>query len=138
MLSPQDKRVGIVAGAFGAVLLVIAAGYGHHRSEARALSRKAEAMTGGNVERGRLAFAARGCGTCHSITGVSGASGLVGPPLQGVGSRAVIGGKLENTPENLTRWIVDPQAVTPGTAMPRLGVGPQEGRDITAFLYTRS
>jgi cytochrome c1 len=38
----------------------------------------------------------------------------------------------------MMKWIVDPQAVSPGTAMPRLGVTPADSRDITAFLYTRT
>jgi cytochrome c2 len=38
----------------------------------------------------------------------------------------------------MERWIHDPQSVTPGTAMPRLGVSQGDARDITAFLYTRA
>ncbi|HEX8125200.1 MAG TPA: c-type cytochrome [Allosphingosinicella sp.] len=137
MLSRRNKLTGTVAG-LGAVLLLAAGGYQNYRSAQNQLRHKVEAMTGGHVESGRRAFSAYGCGACHSISGVAGASGLVGPPLTGIGARAVIGGKLENKPENLQRWIADPQAVTPGTAMPRLGVEPQAARDISAFLYTQS
>jgi cytochrome c len=135
MLSLRNR---LGAGAFGAALLVALATYGHHRSEQQELRRKVEAMTGGNVERGRRAFAAYGCGSCHSIPGVGGASGLVGPPLKGLGVRAMVAGKLENNPDNLKRWIMDPQAITPGTAMPRLGVQPQAASDLSAFLYMQS
>jgi cytochrome c1 len=38
----------------------------------------------------------------------------------------------------MERWIRDPQHVSPGTAMPDLGVGEGDARDITAFLYTRA
>jgi cytochrome c len=138
MLSRRNKPAAIVAGALALLLLLAAAFYWHHWSEARQLRRKAEAITGGDVERGRRALAAYGCGSCHTIPGVGGASGLVGPPLKGIGSRAVIAGKLENNPDNLRRWIMDPQAVTPGTAMPRLGVGPRAATDMSAFLYTQS
>jgi cytochrome c2 len=138
MQSRRNKLSGIALGAIGAALLVGAGIYGNYRSAQSQLQAKAEAMTGGHVESGRRAFSAYGCGSCHSIPGVAGAAGLVGPPLQGVGSRAVIGGKLENKPDNLQRWIIDPQAITPGTAMPRLGVEPQAARDISAFLYTQS
>ncbi|HEU0100350.1 MAG TPA: c-type cytochrome [Allosphingosinicella sp.] len=138
MLSRRNKPAGIAAGAVGAVLLVAGAGYANYRSAQDQLRSKVEAMTGGHVESGRRAFSAYGCGSCHSISGIGEASGLVGPPLTGIGSRAIIGGKLENKPDNLQRWIMDPQAVTPGTAMPRLGVEPQEARDISAFLYMQS
>jgi cytochrome c1 len=60
----------------------------------------------------------------------------VGPPLGNVARRAVIGGRLSNTPDNLTRWIQDPQGVDPGNAMPNLGVSAAEARDIAAYLYT--
>ena len=99
---------------------------------------RAELITGGNVERGRERFSAYGCGGCHSVTGVPQARGLVGPTLDGIGSRAILAGRLENRPENLMRWIGDPQGVSPGTAMPNLGVTPQDRRDIAAFLYDRS
>jgi cytochrome c1 len=49
----------------------------------------------------------------------------------------MIAGRLGNSPDNLQRWIRDPQAVSPGTAMPDLNVGERDARDITAFLYTR-
>ena len=54
------------------------------------------------------------------------------------GARAIIGGRLENRPANLIRWISNPQAVAPGTAMPNLNVKPADARDIAAFLYTNS
>jgi cytochrome c len=67
---------------------------------------------------------------------VRGANGLVGPPLDRIGARIYLGGALTNTPENLIRWIRDPRGVDPRTAMPSLGVGEQDARDIAAYLYT--
>lgn len=98
----------------------------------------AAATTGGDPERGQAMFVRYGCGSCHGVKHVPKATGMVGPPLDGIAIRAVIGGKLSNTPDNLQRWIRDPQAVTPGTAMPDLDVGERDARDITAFLYTRA
>ena len=109
-----------------------------HRSDQVQRKRTAEALTGGNVERGERAFLAFGCGGCHTVGGVPQAQGKVGPPLDGVATRAFIAGKLENRPGNLRRWIEQPQAVTPGTAMPDLGVTPTQSRDLAAFLYTRT
>ena len=98
---------------------------------------EAAAITdGGDVVRGRRAIERYGCGSCHSIAGVPGARALVGPPLTAVAERAYIAGVVENTPLNLQRWIRDPQGVDPRTAMPNLGVGASEARDIAAYLYT--
>lgn len=96
------------------------------------------AMTGGNLYRGKAMFIQYGCGSCHHLTYVRKATGEDGPPLDDPEVRAVIAGKLSNTPDNLQRWIEDPQAVTPGTGMPDLHVSNRDARDITAFLYTRS
>jgi cytochrome c2 len=98
----------------------------------------AAATTGGDPGRGEAMFIQYGCGGCHGLKHVRAATGMVGPPLDGIAVRAIIAGKLSNTPGNMQHWIRDPQAVTPGTAMPDLNVGAQDARDITAFLYTRA
>ena len=76
------------------------------------------------------------CGACHSIPGVYGANGMVGPPLTAFARRSYIGGELPNTPDNLRRWLLDPAAVEPGTAMPDLGLTPADARDVAAYLST--
>ena len=96
----------------------------------------ASVVPGGSVDRGKQTIAAYGCGSCHAIAGVRNANGEVGPPLTGVASRSIIAGELANTPENMMRWIRDPQAIEPNTAMPNLHVDDQEARDIVAYLYT--
>jgi cytochrome c2 len=121
-----------------AVLIVAACLILNQAWKADDLRARAEALTGGNAERGRLAFADIGCGGCHSVDGVSGAHGLVGPPLDGIAVRAVIAGKLANNPANLERWISAPQSVVPGNAMPDMPMSAQDARDIAAFLYTRT
>jgi len=71
---------------------------------------------------------------CHQIPGVGGAQGLVGPPVGGVARRAYVGGVLSNSPENMIRWVQNPQAVDQKTAMPNLGVTDADARDIAAYL----
>ena len=93
-------------------------------------------IPGASVPRGKQSIAGFGCGACHEISGVRSAHGKVGPPLTGVATRAIIAGELANTPENMVRWIRDPQAVEPNTAMPNLGVSEQTARDMVAYLYT--
>jgi cytochrome c1 len=50
--------------------------------------------------------------------------------------RTMIAGELPNSPGNLMRWIVNPSAVEPKTAMPTLGITSDEAHDIAAYLYT--
>ena len=91
---------------------------------------------GGSATKGAAAISAYGCGTCHMVSGVPGATAVVGPPLAGIGQRSYVGGVLPNTPENLVRWIQHPREVSPRTAMPDLGVSERDARDIAAYLYT--
>lgn len=91
---------------------------------------------GGDASHGRALIRSYGCGACHSVPGVRGARATVGPNLQGFASRAYVGGVLPNTPENLMRWLQDPQAVDEKTAMPDLDVSVRDARDIAAYLYT--
>jgi cytochrome c2 len=91
---------------------------------------------GGNARAGRDAIRRYGCYACHSISGVPGARGLVGPPLDGIATREYIAGELPNTAANLMRWIQHPHEVEPHTLMPEMNVTEQDSRDIAAYLYT--
>jgi cytochrome c2 len=91
---------------------------------------------GGNARFGRDDIRKYGCNTCHHISGVPGARGLIGPPLDGIGERYYIAGELPNTPANLMLWIQHPRQVEPQTAMPEMGVTEQDSRDIASYLYT--
>jgi cytochrome c1 len=99
-------------------------------------SQTASAITGGDAGRGREAIRRYGCTTCHSIPGIADATGTVGPPLDKMGRRTYVAGRLENTPGNLQRFIRHPQEVDPPNAMPDVGVTEADGRDIAAYLYT--
>ncbi len=55
---------------------------------------------------------------------------------QQLARRAYIAGVLPNTPQQLSNWIVEPQAFQPGTAMPDMGVSPAHARDMVAYLLT--
>jgi cytochrome c1 len=123
------------AAALAAVVAIggtVAVNHSMARADARM---RAQLITGGSADRGRSAFMGKGCGGCHALKHVPQATGLVGPPLDGVGQREIIAGKLENTPDNLMLWIAAPQSVVPGTAMPNLPLTQQDARDIAAFLY---
>ena len=92
--------------------------------------------TGGSAYSGKQIIHQYGCGSCHTIPGVRGARGMVGPPLISFGRRTYIAGHVPNSPDNLVRWIMGPQSIDAGTAMPTLGLTEQQARDIAAYLYT--
>src|SRR6185436_13547186 len=78
---------------------------------------QARLLTGGDPDRGRWAIRKYGCASCHVVPGVLGADGLVGPPLDRMGSRMVLAGRLPNTPANMVSWIRHPQQLRADTAM---------------------
>lgn len=90
----------------------------------------------GDVGRGRLLLRQYGCSGCHRIPGVAGAPGDTGPPLDALARRVYLAGLLPNTPQALALWIQQPQALSPGTAMPDMQVAPAQARDMAAYLYS--
>ena len=93
-------------------------------------------VEGGDPYRGAQSIQRQGCHSCHRIPGIRGANSYVGPPLNGWSARQYIAGNMENTPDNLIDWIMNPQAIEPDTAMPDMNIDEQEARDIAAYLYT--
>ena len=89
-----------------------------------------------DLERGKRALYQYACNACHTIPGVTGSKPHVGPPLDGMARRNLIGGKLANTPENMVRWLRHTREVDPLTAMPDMGVSERDARDIAAYLAT--
>jgi len=89
----------------------------------------------GDPERGRQLIAQYGCNTCHAVSGVEGPQGALGPPLDGVMARPTLSrGTVQNSPENLVRFIQDPASLNPSTTMPGLVIPPSDAQDIAAFL----
>lgn len=94
------------------------------------------AGTGGDSKRGATLIADLGCGACHSVPGVPGARGHVGPPLDNIGERTIIAGILPNTPDNMITWLRAPQSVVPGNAMPNMELNEHDARDVASYLAT--
>lgn len=88
----------------------------------------------GDPQRGKALISAFACGGCHLIPGVRNAVGRTGPPLEKFGMRTTIAGVLPNTPAAMIRWLKNPQAVTPGNAMPNLSISEPDARDMAAYL----
>jgi cytochrome c oxidase subunit 2 len=93
---------------------------------------------GPSPDEGRALIAQKPCIGCHVIPGVPGATGTVGPNLAGVASRKTIAGGAvpNNGPDDLKKWILNPPALKPGTAMPNLGLTDDEATKIVAYLET--
>ncbi|HVX75522.1 MAG TPA: c-type cytochrome [Bradyrhizobium sp.] len=104
-------------------------------SSRRQTERIASTITGGDPARASEIMRHYGCGGCHTIPGIPGADGQVGPPLSGLIHRVYIGGVANNSPDHLIQWIVDPQKFSPGSAMPATGISNAEARDVAAYLY---
>jgi len=88
------------------------------------------------VERGQRLLGHYQCGACHSIPQVTAARGGVAPPLERWAGRNYIAGHLPNRADTLARWIAEPQALVPGTAMPDMGVSEADARDMAAYLMS--
>lgn len=86
-------------------------------------------------ERGKALLASYGCVACHSIKGLQAGAGAAGPPLEKIKSNSYIAGILPNHTDAMVRWITAPRAVSPGTAMPDLGVSPDEAHAMAVYLY---
>jgi mono/diheme cytochrome c family protein len=91
---------GLVRGVIAASLLALAA--------TASPTQKTNALLPGSPAHGAALIAAKGCGACHTIPGIEGANGLVGPPLLWMGRRTFVAGLLRNTPQNLAAWVLDP------------------------------
>jgi cytochrome c oxidase subunit 2 len=83
---------------------------------------------------GRRIFEKTSCINCHTIAGTP-ANGRFGPDLTHVMSRETIAsGVVPNTPENLRRWILNPDDIKPGSRMPAMNLSGQELDAVTAYM----
>lgn len=86
--------------------------------------------------RGLQLFREMTCINCHTIKGAGGMSNA-GPDLTHLASRRYLGsGLAPNTPENLRRWLIDPQAVKPGVLMPNFKLSDEQLDQLLAYLQS--
>lgn len=89
------------------------------------------------AEKGRQRITQYGCNVCHAIPGIEGPQGALGPSLAGVASRpAISGSTVQNTPENLARFVQNPASMNPQSAMPPVGLTDDDAKAIAAYLMT--
>lgn len=85
---------------------------------------------------GQLVFEQQACINCHTVAGTV-ATGRYGPDLTHLMSRETLAaGALPNTPENLKKWIDDPNSFKPGCLMPAMHLTDRQDAKITAYLVS--
>ena len=85
---------------------------------------------------GQTVFMHNACINCHTVAGTV-ATGRFGPDLTHLASRDTIAsGPIQNTPENLRKWIADPNSMKPGALMPSMHLNDHDLDVITAYLTT--
>jgi cytochrome c oxidase subunit 2 len=85
---------------------------------------------------GQTVFMHSACINCHTVAGTV-ATGRFGPDLTHMESRDTIAsGPIQNTPENLRKWIADPNSMKPGVLMPSMHLNDHDLDVITAYLTT--
>jgi cytochrome c oxidase subunit II len=89
-----------------------------------------------NAHDGKLVFEQQACINCHTVAGTV-ANGRYGPDLTHLMSRETLAaGAMPNTPENLRKWIDDPNIFKPGSLMPAMHLTDTQNAQITAYLLT--
>jgi len=88
------------------------------------------------AQQGRREFETQACINCHTVNGTV-ANGRFGPDLTHLMSRDTLAsGAAANTPENLARWIDDPDMYKHGSLMPAMHLTKTQVDQITAYLVT--
>lgn len=88
-----------------------------------------------DAAQGRAIAQGVGCGACHVLPGIAWPQGTLGPPLDRLAERGLIGGALPNRPDVLAAYIRNAPAMVPGSGMPAMPLSAAEARDVAAWLY---
>jgi cytochrome c oxidase subunit 2 len=99
-------------------------------------NQKRSAVDDPAVRKGKAAFLAQSCVNCHRVRGTP-AEGAYAPDLTHLMSRKTLAsGMFRNTPENLRRWVADPQKLKPGCLMPAFGLPVRDRDRIVEYLQS--
>ncbi|MCG8467385.1 MAG: cytochrome c oxidase subunit II [Gemmatimonadetes bacterium] len=92
-------------------------------------------ITDPEARAGRGVFMANACIGCHVVRGSPVVGGNFGPDLTHFGGRLTVGaGILDNTRENLIRWLDATQHVKPGSLMPEVDLTDEQIAQLAAYL----
>ena len=96
----------------------------------------APAPSNENAQKGLALFQQTSCVNCHAIKGTL-ASATIGPDLTHFAGRKQLGaGIAANTPENLRRWLRDPQQVKVGVKMPDFKFTDEQLTQLANYIET--
>lgn len=85
---------------------------------------------------GKAAFQSLACVNCHTVRGTT-AKGTFGPDLTHLMARATLAsGMVPNNPDNLRRWVHNPQQVKPGCLMPAFALDNRRLDLVVDYLTT--
>jgi cytochrome c oxidase subunit 2 len=85
---------------------------------------------------GRDVFLSQTCVNCHRVRG-TGALGTYAPDLTHLMSRQTLAsGAVPNTPEQLRKWVIDPQRIKGGCLMPAFGLSREQVDHLVNYLTT--
>jgi len=116
--------------------LVVAESQAEFDAWEKAQLQPAAQPAGGEAAKGLALFQRTSCVSCHAINGTT-ANGRVGPDLTHFASRRQLGaGIADNTPENLRRWLADPQRVKQGVKMPDFKFTDEQVTQLAAYFET--
>jgi ubiquinol-cytochrome c reductase cytochrome b subunit len=118
--APQKRVLMMAVAGFAIVTISVLTVMG-----ARAPIVNAPAVTSKSVLAGRILYEKNGCASCHSIHGKG---GKVGPELTHVGGR--------RNAEWLMRHFKDPQAMSPGSIMPKIMLQEKELKELTDYMMS--
>jgi cytochrome c oxidase subunit 2 len=103
---------------------------------AQQLAIPSTAAMSADAKDGEKLFQKLTCSNCHSVSGFTQDTG-VGPNLTHIAGRETLAaGVRTNTPENLAKWLANPQAVKPESHMPNFQLTNEQVRYLTAYLET--
>lgn len=89
---------------------------------------------GAQAQAGRQLIRTSACAGCHAIRG-EGLNRQEGPDLTHLASRTSLAAvTLTNTPENLRRWLREPQQVKPANKMPAVPLTEEQLDQLVAYL----
>lgn len=80
------------------------------------------------AQTGEELYNTRGCASCHEMQ-IAGC-----PDLATLKEDDKIAGVLDISPENLSKWLENPQEVKPGTAMPPSGLNEEQRMKLSEWL----
>jgi cytochrome c2 len=80
------------------------------------------------AQSGEELYNTRGCASCHEMQ-VAGC-----PDLTALKEDDKVAGVLDVTPENISKWLENPQEVKPGTAMPPSGLNEEQRLKLANWL----